>query len=105
MYSITSKDSFEAMEGIFEQVRRVKDADYYPWVLIGNKCDLEKERIVSSEDGESLAKKNGAPFFETSAKDRTNVYEAVEELVEMIRSHQRENSVPKRKTKKGCIIL
>ena len=36
--------------------------------LVGNKCDLEAERVVSKEDGEALARENGLMFFETSAK-------------------------------------
>ena len=48
-------------------------------VLIGNKCDLEKERKVSKEEGENLAQKYGIPFYETSAKTGANVQEAFTE--------------------------
>lgn len=36
--------------------------------LVGNKVDLESERVVSKEEGEALARENGLMFFETSAK-------------------------------------
>ena len=45
-------------------------------VLIGNKCDLNKERKVSTEEGENLAKNYGMPFYETSALTGVNVQKA-----------------------------
>ena len=41
--------------------------------LIGNKCDNEKQRQVSKEQGEKLAKQNNFYFMETSAKNDENV--------------------------------
>ena len=106
-YSITSRSSFDETECFFEQVMRVKDMDWFPWVLIGNKCDLVDERNVTTEEGRQVAKKSNAPFFETSAKDRTNVYEAVEALVRVLREHipYGIDSVRKHKVRKGCILL
>ena len=43
--------------------------------LIGNKCDLKEFRHISTEEGQELANKNGIPFYETSAKDGTNIKE------------------------------
>jgi hypothetical protein len=42
---------------------------------VGNKNDLESERIVSRETGQALARKWNCNFLETSAKDRANVTE------------------------------
>ena len=44
-------------------------------MLIGNKCDLDARRQVSSEEGERFAKENGLIFMETSAKTAFNVEE------------------------------
>lgn len=41
--------------------------------LVGNKIDLEGERVVKKEEGEKLAKEFGAIFFETSAKANINI--------------------------------
>jgi GTPase SAR1 family protein len=41
-------------------------------VLVGNKCDLEFERIVETQEGKNLAKQVGIPFFETSEKNRSS---------------------------------
>ena len=44
-------------------------------LLIGNKCDLEASREVESESGKQLARSQGIPFLETSAKTNHNINE------------------------------
>ena len=41
--------------------------------MVGNKCDMEDERVISFERGKHLADSLGLEFFETSAKDNINV--------------------------------
>uniref|UniRef100_A0A3B4AUL5 Uncharacterized protein n=1 Tax=Periophthalmus magnuspinnatus TaxID=409849 RepID=A0A3B4AUL5_9GOBI len=39
-------------------------------ILVGNKCDLEEERVVAKESGLGLARQwNSCAFLETSAKN------------------------------------
>ena len=40
---------------------------------MGNKCDMEDERVISYERGKQLADSLGLQFFETSAKENINV--------------------------------
>ncbi|KAG4217798.1 hypothetical protein PC116_g33722, partial [Phytophthora cactorum] len=92
VYSITSDQSFEEIRTFQQQILRVKDkdpTDYFPMVVVGNKCDLESEREVPRQDGEALAKQFGCPFVETSAKSRTNVDKAFFDLVREIRNYNR----------------
>ena len=50
VYSIDSRQSFEEIMTYQQQILRVKDKDYFPIILVGNKCDLEdKERVVSEQ--------------------------------------------------------
>lgn len=42
-------------------------------VLVGNKCDLEEERVVGKEQGVNLARQFNCAFMETSAKAKINV--------------------------------
>ena len=42
-------------------------------ILVGNKCDLESKRAVSTEEGQELADHYNVRFLETSAKDSKNV--------------------------------
>lgn len=44
-------------------------------VLVGNKCDLEDERVVGKEQGISLSRQFSCAFMETSAKAKINVYD------------------------------
>ena len=44
-----------------------------PIALCGSKCDLESERTVSTSEGEELAQRMGAVFYETSALADINI--------------------------------
>ena len=76
VYSITSQATFNDLIDIKDQIMRVKDIGTdVPLVLVGNKCDLEDERAVGKQQGESLAQSFGCTFLETSAKLEVNVNE------------------------------
>ena len=49
-------------------------------MLIGNKCDWEEKRAVSTEQGQALADELGIPFMEVSAKSNINVEKAFFQL-------------------------
>jgi len=49
VYSITSRTSFEEIATFQQQILRVKDKDYFPVIVVGNKCDLDMERAVSQQ--------------------------------------------------------
>ena len=49
VYSITSRQSFDEITTFQQQILRVKDKDYFPMVVVGNKCDLESEREVTRQ--------------------------------------------------------
>lgn len=75
VYSITAQSTFNDLQDLREQILRVKDTDDVPMVLVGNKCDLEDERVVGKELGKSLAGQFNCAFMETSAKAKVNVNE------------------------------
>lgn len=51
-------------------------------ILVGNKCDLEDERIVSKDQGMNLARHfNNCEFLETSAKAKINVNEVSRSVI------------------------
>ena len=49
VYSITSRSSFEEILTFQQQILRVKDKDYFPIIVVANKCDLEHDRQVSQQ--------------------------------------------------------
>uniref|UniRef100_A0A5G2RFP5 RAP1A, member of RAS onco family n=1 Tax=Sus scrofa TaxID=9823 RepID=A0A5G2RFP5_PIG len=49
-----------------------------PMILVGNKCDLEDERVVGKEQGQNLARQwCNCAFLESSAKSKINVNEVI----------------------------
>lgn len=92
VYSIDSRQSFDEIRTFQQQILRVKDKDYFPIIIVGNKCDLEQDRVVPKEEGIALARSFGCKFMETSAKQRINVEQSFYELVREIRKYNREMS-------------
>ncbi|CAG8558158.1 13728_t:CDS:2 [Acaulospora morrowiae] len=90
VYSITSRNSFDEISTFHQQILRVKDKDYFPIIVVANKCDLEMERQVSGHEGREFAKQFSCRFIETSAKQRINVDEAFYNLVREIRKYNKE---------------
>ncbi|CAF0743807.1 unnamed protein product [Adineta steineri] len=85
VYSITSQATFNDLIDIKDQIMRVKDvgADI-PMVLVGNKNDLEDERVVGKQNGEGLARSFSCTFLEASAKLQVNVNEIFFDLIRQI---------------------
>lgn len=73
-------------------------------VLVGNKCDLEEERMVSREQGMMLSQQwGGKPFYETSAMYKINVDEVFYDLVRQI--NRQNPGKDKMKKRLKCIVL
>ncbi len=93
VYSITDRKSFEELPSIHAHIFMQKDKDIksgtIPMVLVGNKVDLERNREVTTSEGESLARSWGVPFFESSAKTRHNIEECFISIVKTIREKEK----------------
>lgn len=92
VYSITSRQSFEEIMTYQQQILRVKDRDFFPVIVVGNKCDLESERQVSTQEGQDLADHYNCKFIETSARTNVNVEEAFHDIVREIRKYNKDMS-------------
>lgn len=84
VYDVTSRESFDSIENnwLKEAVEYFPDNDVV-MMLVGNKIDLGN-RSVTKQEGESMARKHGMMFIETSAKNRIGVQEAFEELINKV---------------------
>jgi len=104
VYSIIAQSTFNDLPDLREQILRVKDKDEVPMVLVGNKCDLQDQRVITTDQGEDLAKKFGCAFLEASAKTRVNVDQIFHDLIRQI---NKLSPPPKNQGKKkgGCLIL
>lgn len=83
MYDVTNVESFNSVQDWVTQIKT------YSWdnaqvILVGNKSDMESERVVTYERGKQLADQLGLEFFETSAKENINVKNVFERLVDII---------------------
>jgi GTPase KRas protein len=116
VYSITLQASFDEAAALHEHILRVKDSDEVPFVLVGNKCDLEQDREVPFEKGQKLAQDLKCPFLEASAKTRYNVVEAFETLVREIKKFRNKTQPQntqtgpveekeEKKKKRRCLLL
>ncbi|GKT62390.1 ras family protein [Colletotrichum tofieldiae] len=73
VFSITSSSSMTEIEMLREEITRIKDDDNVPIVIVGNKADLEEQRSVPRQRAFACSQMWDAPYYETSARTRTNV--------------------------------
>ena len=83
MYDVTNRETFEHVEKWLGEARANGNPEM-TLCLVANKCDLEDKRVVSTEEGESLAKSSGMLYIETSAKSATGIHEVFIKLAEAI---------------------
>ncbi|KAJ7999766.1 hypothetical protein DPEC_G00197820 [Dallia pectoralis] len=115
VYSITDRGSFESASELRIQLRRIRQAENIPIILVGNKSDLVRSREVAVEEGRACAVVFDCKFIETSASLHHNVHELFEGVVRQIRlrrdskeTSERRRSVYRRKeslTKKARRFL
>ncbi|KAL1512839.1 hypothetical protein ABEB36_002357 [Hypothenemus hampei] len=110
VFSVTERSSFDEIYKFHRQILRVKDRDEFPMLMVGNKVDLEHQRVVWQEEAQHLARQLKIPYIECSAKMRINVDNAFYELVRVVRKFQLSERPPlkpsymKRDKKKCCIL-
>ena len=75
VYDITHRDSFNHLSEWLNEAR-FNGNPAMAITLVGNKLDLDDQRIISVEEGKRYAKDNGLDFLETSALTGHNVNEA-----------------------------
>ncbi|KAM8947062.1 GTP-binding protein REM 1 isoform 2-T2 [Pelodytes ibericus] len=85
VYSVTDRSSFESASELRIQLRRTRQAENIPIILVGNKTDLVRSREVSVEEGRACAVVFDCKFIETSAVLQHNVQELFEGMVRQIR--------------------
>jgi len=75
VYDVTRRDTFEHLTSWLEDCLKYSSPNIVI-MLIGNKSDLDSNRQVTEEEGNTFASKHGLHFLETSAKTAENVDEA-----------------------------
>ncbi|KAI5966891.1 uncharacterized protein KGF55_000300 [Candida pseudojiufengensis] len=100
LYSIDNLESFEMIEEFLNFIKtfykgnndeeevKLKEDNYGekipPFILVGSKSDLERERVIEYEQGEEMCKKlGGLAFFETSSKLNVGINECFNEILNL----------------------
>jgi len=106
VYSVTSRPSFEYASKLRGNIVRMKEAQDFPIILVGNKKDLVDERQVPESEGKAFAEKYDIPFVETSAKSNENITEAFFGLVRFVNKYREKHPIkPKKEKKAKCLLI
>ncbi|XP_017142678.2 ras-related protein Ral-a-like [Drosophila miranda] len=103
VFSIADEGSFQATQAARDLVLRLGKDESVPFLLVGNKSDLQKERQVPLSECQARAHKWGVTYVETSAKFQQNVHLVFYDLMRQIASRKASISKAKKGGKKrGC---
>ncbi|NVM04336.1 MAG: GTP-binding protein [Candidatus Helarchaeota archaeon] len=72
VYDVSNLNSFEEIESWVDEIKPYARKDSI-FLLVGNKIDLNGEKVISPEEGKRKANEFGFEFFQTSAKTGKNV--------------------------------
>ncbi|ELP88885.1 hypothetical protein EIN_475870 [Entamoeba invadens IP1] len=76
VYSIDNKNSFHALKNHRDGILGFRTGKKTLLVMAGNKCDLEEQRQIPTDEAKKQAEEWGnIPFFETSAQNNINIKE------------------------------
>jgi len=82
VYDVNSRPSFDRLEAWINELNNYSTKSNIIKMLVGNKID--KDRVVSREEGLQFARRHTMLFIEASAKSKEGVQCAFEELVQKI---------------------
>ncbi|MFX0162109.1 MAG: Rab family GTPase [Candidatus Hodarchaeota archaeon] len=86
VFSLCDKNSFYNVEKWLDEFKSYTTPGI-PIFLVGNKSDLKDQIEVSTGEAEEYVKKRGLEYFETSAKDGTNVEDVFKTLAKRIKEN------------------
>eukprot|EP00416_Gambierdiscus_australes_P031977 CAMPEP_0171091462 /NCGR_PEP_ID=MMETSP0766_2-20121228/33498_1 /TAXON_ID=439317 /ORGANISM="Gambierdiscus australes, Strain CAWD 149" /LENGTH=243 /DNA_ID=CAMNT_0011549569 /DNA_START=60 /DNA_END=792 /DNA_ORIENTATION=+ len=104
VYDICDRDSFSNIDNWLSEVNRYVNESTCK-ILIGNKCDMNAERQVSTEEAKKKAEELGIAFMEASAKDATNVEAAFQMITtELMTRREQQGSRAPRQSGGGALL-
>ena len=91
VYDITNRKSFQSVKDW------IKDSELhdsgFEKILVGNKIDLKEKREVNTDELTEYGMKKKIDTIETSAKERINIDEAFQKIIDLILSNKDENKI------------
>ncbi|XP_056631641.1 ras-related protein Rab-7a [Diorhabda carinulata] len=79
VFDVTAPNTFKSLDSWRDEFliqASPREPENFPFVLLGNKVDLEPRAISPKRAQQWCQSKNNIPFFETSAKEGLNVEQA-----------------------------
>ncbi|MCP9261266.1 Ras-related GTPase [Dirofilaria immitis] len=83
IWDTAGQERFQSLGVAFIEERTAvpRDPEHFPFVLLGNKIDLEAKRAVSAKRAQAWCQtKNNIKYYEVSAKEAVNVEQAFIEI-------------------------
>ncbi|XP_055343702.1 GTP-binding protein REM 2-like isoform X2 [Paramacrobiotus metropolitanus] len=99
VYSVADRSSFEKAIDILFELKQSEVTKHQAIILVGNKSDLVRARIVSKDEGKSIAASYDCKFTETSAGLNHQVDELLVGILSQIRLKEKQ-SAKKNKNRK-----
>ena len=80
-FDLTSLESFKNTRTWITSIYKIVKANEMPKILVGNKTDLEEDRIVDTQTATQFAAEYGIKYFETSAYTGNGVNEMMNDIM------------------------
>lgn len=84
VYSVVNRTSFRQAEEIVKYLWRENVTKEKSVILVGNKADLARSRVIPTAEGKALAKSIDAKFIETSSGIQHNVDELLVGILKQV---------------------
>jgi len=91
VFDVTNEISFLNLRNWIGEIKSNAYSENVDMILVGNKCDLEKERIITKSRAIEFAQQCQIDYIETSALENLNVAESIELLLDSVINHLEEN--------------
>jgi len=96
VFDVTQRKSFEELEqwkkAFLIQVGQ-EGNESFPMIVVANKIDMEDKREVTQKEMKEWCARNNLQWFETSAKEGSNVDRAFEEIARLVISKMKPEDI------------
>uniref|UniRef100_A0AAY5KUZ8 RAB7A, member RAS oncogene family n=1 Tax=Esox lucius TaxID=8010 RepID=A0AAY5KUZ8_ESOLU len=83
VFDVTAPNTFKTLDSWRDEFliqASPRDPENFPFVVLGNKIDLENRQVTTKRAQAWCQSKNNIPYFETSAKEAINVEQAFQTI-------------------------
>eukprot|EP01016_Furgasonia_blochmanni_P006516 TRINITY_DN12616_c0_g1_i3.p1 TRINITY_DN12616_c0_g1~~TRINITY_DN12616_c0_g1_i3.p1 ORF type:complete len:176 (-),score=16.90 TRINITY_DN12616_c0_g1_i3:14-541(-) len=114
IFDVCDRNTFEQIDKHVQSLKDLKEKNEsdlrlrnreHTVFLIGNKIDDVERRCVSTEEALTKASELGFPYYETSAKEGTNVFEAINQAIQSTAKRLRQTDGEYRPPKKESFFV